>query len=188
MHSNLIKYCTEFIDLTEADELLLKNHFHKVSLKKGSYLLEAGKVCDFIAYIDSGILRHFHTKDGNEITCDITLPNSFYTDFISFTNSTPSIYNAQALKKTELLVIDRNDILKIYSSDRKFETLGRIMAEITVKRATERAMTLSSDKPEERVRKLLIHEPLLFQLVPQRYLANMIGITPESFSRIRARK
>ncbi len=188
MHSNLIKYCSEFIELNEEDELVIKNHFHKLSLKKKSFLLEAGRVCDFIAYIDSGIMRHYHIKDGNEITCDITLPNSFVTDFKSFINSTPSTYYFQVLQKAEVFIINRKDIVRIYENNRKFETLGRLMTEKTAQRVIDMAMTLASNKPEERVQKLLEQQPLLFQLVPQRYLANMLGITPESFSRIRARR
>jgi len=49
-------------------------------------------------------------------------------------------------------------------------------------------MSLSSDKPQERVEKLILQRPALFQEVPQRYLANLLGISPESLSRIRARK
>jgi CRP-like cAMP-binding protein len=49
-------------------------------------------------------------------------------------------------------------------------------------------MSLSSEKPEERVQKLIKQRPDLFQEVPQRYLANLLGISPESLSRIRARR
>jgi hypothetical protein len=49
-------------------------------------------------------------------------------------------------------------------------------------------MSLASDKPEERVEKLVKNRPDLFQEVPQRYLANLLGISPESLSRIRARR
>ena len=188
MYSNLIKYCSEFIEINEEDKILIKNHFHKLSLNKKALLLEVGNVCDFIAYIDSGIIRGYHIKDGNEITCDIILHNSFLTDFNSFTNSIPSSYSFQALQKAELLIIGRKDILKIYEENRKFETLGRLMAEKTAQRAIEKTMILAYSKPEERVQKLLEQQPLLFQLVPQRHLANMLGITPESFSRIRVRR
>jgi CRP-like cAMP-binding protein len=49
-------------------------------------------------------------------------------------------------------------------------------------------MSLSCEKPEERVYKLIKQRPELFQEVPQKYLANLLGISPESLSRIRARR
>ena len=61
------------------------------------------------------------------------------------------------------------------------------MAENVAQRATEIAMSLSSDKPEERFVSLLKKQPNLFQRIPQKYIANFLGISPESLSRIRNR-
>ena len=54
-------------------------------------------------------------------------------------------------------------------------------------KATEIAMSLSSEKPEERFQNLIAKQPDLFQRVPQKYIANFLGISPESLSRIRNR-
>ena len=61
------------------------------------------------------------------------------------------------------------------------------MAEQVAQRATEIAMSLSSEKPKERFQNLIKKQPDLFQRVPQKYIANFLGITPESLSRIRSR-
>jgi len=74
------------------------------------------------------------------------------------------------------------------AENKNIESFGRIMAEQVAQRTIEIAMSLASDKPEERVEKLVKNRPDLFQEVPQRYLANLLGITPESLSRIRARR
>ena len=188
MHADLITYCSQFVDLNPAEKELIKENFHFRCLKRKSFLLEEGKTCDFIAFIKSGIIRHFHIRDGNEITCDITVPNSFITDFKSFNESVPSVYNFQVLKEACLLIINKQDLLNLYEEHKTFETLGRIMAERVAQRTIDIAMSLASEKPEERVRKLLLQQAELFQLVPQKYLANLLGISPESFSRIRARQ
>jgi hypothetical protein len=60
-------------------------------------------VCDFVAFLNSGVIRHYHIKDGNEITCDITLSNNFITDFKSLTQDIPSNYNFQILNDPALL-------------------------------------------------------------------------------------
>ena len=145
-------------------------------------------MCDFIAFVNSGVIRHYHLKNGKEITCDITLKNSFITDFKSFTQGTPSNYNFQILKNVDLLIIKKKELLELYNNYKNIQSLGRIMAEQVAIRAIDMAMTLSSDKPEERVEKFIIQRPDLFQEVPQRYLANLLGISAESLSRIRGRK
>ena len=188
MFENLINYCSSFILLSAIDKEAIALNFKHTTIKRNDFLLKEGKVCDFIAFVNSGVIRHYHLKDGKEITCDVTLKNSFITDFRSFTQGIPSEYNFQILKNAELFIIKKRELLELYNNNKNIETLGRIMAEQVALRMIDTAMSLSSDKPQERIEKLIIQRPDLFQEVPQRYLANLLGISPESLSRIRARK
>jgi CRP-like cAMP-binding protein len=185
---NLLNYCSRYIQLAELDQRAIELNFKPIKLKRKNYLLKEGMICDFVAFLNSGVIRHYHIKEGNEITCDITLQHNFITDFKSLTQNIPTKYNFQILKDAELFVINKNDLLRLYAENRNIESFGRIMAEQVAQRTIEIAMSLSSDKPEERVEKLLKQRPDLFQEVPQRYLANLLGISPESLSRIRGRK
>ena len=188
MIDNLLNYCSKFIQFTELDKEAIELSFKPIKLKRKDFLLKEGMVCDFVAFLNSGVIRHFHIKDGNEITCDITLHSNFITDFKSLTQNVPSSYNFQILKDAELVVIKKNDLFRLYSENRNIESFGRIMAEQVAQRTIDIAMSLSSERPEERVKKLIKQRPDLFQEVPQRYLANLLGISPESLSRIRARR
>ena len=188
MIDNLLKYCSGFIQLTELDKEAIEQNFKPLKIKRKDFLLKEGMTCDFVAFLNSGVIRHYHIKDGNEITCDVTLQNNFITDFKSFTQNIPSNYYFQSLKDAELFIIKRTDLFNLYNENRNIESFGRIMAEHVAIRTIEIAMSLSSEKPEERVYNLIIKRPDLFQAVPQRYLANLLGISPESLSRIRARK
>jgi len=93
----------------------------------------------------------------------------------------------QAMESTTLFVIQKENLFKLYRECNKYETFGRLMAENVAQRATEIAMSLSSDKPEERFTKLLKKQPDILQLVSQKYVANFLGISAESLSRIRKR-
>ena len=188
MIDNLLKYCSGFIQLTELDKEAIEQNFKPLKIKRKDFLLKEGMTCDFVAFLNSGVIRHYHIKDGNEITCDVTLQNNFITDFKSFTQNIPSNYYFQSLKDAELFIIKRTDLFNLYTENRNIESFGRIMAEHVALRTIEIAMSLSSEKPEERFYNLIIKRPDLFQAVPQRYLANLLGISPESLSRIRARK
>lgn len=187
MQQLIIDYMAQFVVLNQEEEKAIQATFQPTVIRRKQCLLVEGQICDFIAFVCSGIVRHYHIKDGNEITCDITLPNSFITDFKSFSQNIPSNYYFQALKESSLLLINKKDLLTLYDTHRAIETFGRLMAENIAQRTVDIAMSLASNKPEERVVKLLQQQAELFQLVPQRYLANMLGISPESLSRIRAR-
>jgi len=187
MHSDIIKYCSNFVELTTQDKKILNQAFQPTFVQRKKFLLKEGEKCGFIAFIASGVIRHFHIKDGEEITCDISVGPCFITDFASFNNTIPSKFSFQALKDTEAFCISFDDLNQLYNQSTALEQLGRIMAENVAERSTEMSLALISQKPEERVQHLLASRPELFQLVSQRHLANLIGITPESFSRIRSR-
>ncbi len=187
MYDKLKTYCKAAVSLTEDELKLIDTYFEEKELKKKNFLLQNGKVCNFIGFIANGTIRHFHIKDGIEKTCDISFENSWVTDFQSFTHGTCCIMNLQAMEDTTIFIIRKENLYKLYAECNRYETFGRLMAEQVAQRATEIAMSLSSDKPEERFKNLIKKQPDLFQRIPQKYIANFLGVSPESLSRIRSR-
>jgi CRP-like cAMP-binding protein len=187
MFERLKTYCKTKVDLTKVELSLIDKYFEVKKLKRKEFLLQEGKVCNFIGFIEKGTIRHFHTKEGVEKTCDISFEDSWVTDFQSFTHNTTCIMNLQAMEETTIFLIKKESLYKLYRECPKYETFGRLMAEEVAQRATEIAMSLSSDKPEERFKKLIKKQPDLFQRVPQKFIANFLGFSPESLSRIQKR-
>jgi len=107
IHEKLLDYCRRYVPFGTEEEEKIKLCFKLHVVKKKGFLLEEGNVCQFIAYVESGIIRHYHVKDGNEITCDIILADAFITDFKIFTQELPSGYYFQALQDTRLLGISK---------------------------------------------------------------------------------
>lgn len=184
---SLKEYCSKLTDFSNEELNLLNDYFGIKTFKKKDYILAIGEVCNFIAFINKGSVRHFHIKDGTEITCDISFENTFITEFNSFNLGTKSAISFQTLTDTELFFVRKEGLLDLYRTNAKFEELGRKIAERVAFRNTQIAMSLASDKPEERYRKLLKDNPSIFQKVQQKYIANFLGMTPESLSRIQKR-
>jgi CRP-like cAMP-binding protein len=187
MHKQIIDYCNRFVKFSPDETDLFCTFFQPKSIEKKELILKEGQICNYIFFINSGIIRHFHIKEGVEVTCDIIIQNNFTTDYKSLTQNIPSSSNIQALVDTEILIIEKKQLYQLYENYKNFETLGRLMAESVAQRAIDMAMSLASEKPEERYRKLIQAQPELFQLVPQKHIANLLGVSPESLSRIKAR-
>ncbi len=187
MYNKLKIYCNATVPLTNEELKFIDHYFEPIELKKKEFLLQNGTVCNNIGFIAAGSIRHFHIKDGIEKTCDISFENAWVTDFQSFTSGTLAIMNLQAMENALVFIIKKEQLYKLYNECSKYETIGRLMAEQVAQRATAIAMSLSADKPEERFRNLIKKQPDLFQRVPQKYIANFLGVSPESLSRIRNR-
>jgi len=183
----LKEYFLSLVEFSQTELEVLDDYFLPVHINKKEFLLKAGDRCNFIAFIYKGAIRHFHIKKGDELTCDISFGNTFITEFNSFNNGVASTLYFQALEATELLMISKENLDNLYQQNIKFENVGRKIAENVVMRTTEIAMSLASDKPVDRYKKLLADKPEIFLRVQQKYIANILGITPESLSRIRKR-
>ncbi len=183
----LKKYFLEVLPFSTSELSLLDEVVEVRVLGKNEFLLKHNSICNFVAFIAAGTIRHFHVKDGIEKTCDISVERNWVTDFTSFNELTPGKINLQAMEETTVILIKKDDLVHLYKQSSRFESFGRLMAEQVAQRATDIAMSLSADKPEARFKNLLATQPDLFLRLPQKYIANFLGILPESLSRIKQR-
>jgi CRP-like cAMP-binding protein len=93
--------------------------------------------------------------------------NSFYTDYESFRSGEPSRQNVDALEKTELLLLRKQDLDALYEENPKFERFGRLMAEQAYLGVRKRNSDLLNLSPEDRYRELLEKRPKVMQRIPQ---------------------
>lgn len=187
MFDQLHHHIQSLIEISEEELNPIDLFFERQIVPRKKFLLQEGSVCRFVAFIERGAVRHFHTKNGDEKTCDISFEGRWVTDFQSFNTQQPAVINLQALEDSSFIIIQRDKLNALYAQYPKYETFGRLVAEQIAQRATEIAMSLSSDRPEERFRKLMLSQSDMFQRVPQKYIANFLGVSPETLSRIRHR-
>ncbi|MEL7533351.1 MAG: Crp/Fnr family transcriptional regulator [Bacteroidota bacterium] len=180
-------YCQRITPLSEEELRLIDQHFERLEIARRHYLLEIDQSCDFIAFIEQGAIRHLHLKDGDEISCDFSFENCFITDFASFNKGKITNTGFQAMEKSIVWRIRRPALLALYDQAPAFQTIARVASEEVAQKASDIARSLGSDRPAERYQKLLKTQPELFQRIPQRYIADFLGISPESLSRIRKR-
>ena len=67
MHENLLQYVSKFIQLTPLDKEAIELNFKPIKLKRKDFLLKEGMFCDFVAFLNSGVIRHYHIKDDNQM-------------------------------------------------------------------------------------------------------------------------
>ena len=185
MFDSLKRHFQQVLPFTEEELSAVDQYFTERIFAKKEMLLEAPQPCKHLFFIVKGCVRHFHTKDdGNEKTCDISLENQWTTAFMSFNSGSPSNLSLQALEETTVYSISKEELFSLYAKHHNFETFGRLMAEQILQRATDTTMYLAADKPEERFQHLLRSRPELFQRVPQKYIANLLGISPYAQQKI----
>jgi len=153
--------------------------------KKSDFLTSVDEVETQLYFVIEGVQRGFFIKDGNEYTTGFSFLNSFSGIIDSFILQTPSEYYLQALTDSTLLSISYSELIQLFNHSPSFERFFRLSTEQLLCGRLKRERELLSFSAGERFRRLLRESPNAVQLIPQKYLASYLNMTPETFSRLR---
>lgn len=183
--TELEKYIQTFFGAGTDDLTAISTFFKPTVLKKGDYFLKTGNRSDRLGFVQSGIIREFIHNDDKEVTKWISTKGYFVVDLASFIFQLPARWNIQALTDCELYVIDNKDYLKIGQVLPRWASLEKLFIAKCFTVLEDRIITHLSMTAEERYKQLFHFNPALFNQVPLQYLASMLGMTPETLSRLR---
>ena len=184
------EHLRKYVDFNEAEWILFSQHLSFAKLKKKHYFAEAGKVCDKVGFILKGSVRYFHVKDGEDITGYFSFENEFLSSYKSYLTGLPGHVYIQALEESLLITFTKKDMDEMLADPMlayKMERFGRLIAEQYLCCYEDRVTAFITQTPEERYLELLDTGREILQRMPQHYIANYLGITPVSLSRIRKR-
>ncbi|NRF38301.1 Crp/Fnr family transcriptional regulator [Pedobacter foliorum] len=184
------KGLAQFITFDENEWTEFISYLNYKTVEKKDHFSVKDKVCDDIGFIINGSVRYYHIKDGTEITGYFSFENEFVSSYKSYLTQQPCTGYIQALDKTALIIISSKNMdlmLKNPLLAYKMERFGRLVAEYYICCYEDRITSFITKTPEERYLIMLQTEPEIMQRVPQHYIANFLGITPVSLSRIRKR-
>ncbi len=159
--------------------------FEPAELSKGKFFLESGKICQQMAFIESGYLRMYDISDGKEITLWIGGSGTFITSLSSFIFQTPNFWNIQAVTDSKIYVLNRDKHFQLFKQEPKWLEFDNILLARSFALLEQRMFSHLHTTAQERLEKLLQEEPSLFNNVPLQYIASMLGITAGSLSRLR---
>ncbi|KIO77496.1 Crp/Fnr family transcriptional regulator [Pedobacter lusitanus] len=159
-----------------------------VKFKRSDFFLQEGEKCQYLGFVESGTMRSYYVnEDGVEKNFDFHFKHNFFTDYESILCDKKSNMNIQAVEEAEVLLLNKNELQKLYHKEAYWQQFGRRMTEKIYLGAKKRIEDLLYYSPEKRYLNLLKENPLVFEKIPQKFIASYLGITPQSLSRIRNR-
>jgi CRP-like cAMP-binding protein len=186
----LFAYLRRFVPtLSEADWQLLAGSVRPFQLARGQHFVQAGDYRPEIALVLQGNCRLYYLRpNGEERTTYFFFENHLLGDYPSCLQGRPSELNIQALTDTDLVVFDYAVLRQLYDECPAYERFGRVLAEYHMLGTDARLVEQLMLSPEERYQALLASgKTKILERIPQHLVANYLGVTPVSLSRIRAR-
>ncbi len=175
-------------ELSAADIFDFLKNVQVQQLKPGDIFLETGSQKNNLYFITRGLIRSYYINEkGEEITNRLRYENQLIASYEILFFNQASRFNFQALEHTELLVINFIELRNIIEQNSKLDT-GRRFFMMNILSETLAALDdFILLSPEKRYLKFMQQHPELLNRVPHKYIANVLGITPVSLSRIRKR-
>ncbi|MEJ5055585.1 Crp/Fnr family transcriptional regulator [Sphingobacterium sp. MYb382] len=177
-----------FGELSDAELAIILPFFKDEKLRKHDFFSKQGSICNRLSIIKTGIFRVYAPAEDREITQWIATADSFITDAMGFFFDQPNRWNIQAFTDVELLSLHKEDYEKISEVFPRWPAIEKQFIIKCFAMMESRVFSHLSMNAEERYEAYFEHNKELFNQVPLHYIASVLGMSPETFSRIRKRQ
>ncbi len=185
MTQNLIQFIKQIVSFSNEEIQDIQHLFTEKTLKKGEFWIKEGEFNSDVLFVNKGMLRSYFMKEEVEKTFDLVIENQIVTATECYSSGLPSTDCIQAVEDSQLSIISKDNLEVLYSRSSKWERVGRIIFEAYTLEQEVRIRSFIAETAQERYERLAKEQPELIQRTPQIYLANFLGITPQSLSRLR---
>ncbi|TAG59742.1 MAG: Crp/Fnr family transcriptional regulator [Cytophagales bacterium] len=189
MTEQLEQFLTLTIRATQDDLGKILSCFKVRQIAKNEILLNDTETCRHIYFINSGSVRaYFIDEEGNEATRYIAFENNFITTLNSFITQTTSTEFLQATENGEVMAISYQDFRQLLSILPIWKDLYIKQLEIAYTTNTWRLESFIKMDAKQRYDYLFETNPKVIQRLSNKIVANYLGITQESLSRLKGKK
>jgi CRP-like cAMP-binding protein len=176
-----------FLSSAEVEQLMKITKVREIATK-GS-ILAAGEPSTFIYFIVKGMTRGYFTEEsGEQRTVFLFLPHTVFGPPGILDGETTSKFTYVAIEKTILIEFPFAEFIQLTETKMPYARLWTEILKDNLRTLVFRVELLAVKTPEERYDILMKRQPQLFQSAYHKYIANYLGITPNSLSRIIKRK
>lgn len=185
-HNEIAKALQEKVKLSASD---LDLFFQLAQLKtylKNEHLVKTGDHNVVFFLIKSGCLMTYF-KDRQEQIHAIQFGQEMWWtgDLDAFFNQQASKYGVKALTEVEVYFLTKESFEKINQISPSFESYFRILFQNALISHQKRIIRNISFTAEEKYLEFVRLHPKLELIVPQKYIASYMGITPEFLSKLK---
>lgn len=181
------QFLNRFCPFTEAEADALFALFSPSALARKHHLQQEGQTVQDVYFVQTGVLRGYYLKDGDEITSNFYFGPTLTGDVVALREQTPTRLNIQALDDCTLW---RANVTEIDRLALQYPVIYRLLMAFFEQLYAfnhKRQLSFIYDSPTERYLNLFRERPKVMAQIPQHYIASYLGIKPESLSRIRKR-
>lgn len=188
MKEKLQEYIVQKLGRQPDNINLVLEAFKPIKTKKNQVLVEVGDVCRSCYFIVTGCLKiTTYNINGDESTINLAFEEEWRTAMSSFINQQPSNERIVAVEKSEILAINRQAFQQFSRQISGFQQIYQQLLEVSYTKSIERVQTLMAMDALDRLKWLLVQQPMIFTRLSNRLIASYLGISEATLSRLKAK-
>lgn len=173
--------------LSDGEFDYIQSFFTEKRVRKHQYLIQDGEKVNCEYWIVKGVFRAFYLdQEGKEHIVQFALENWWVSDYDAFFNQTDAKINVICMEDAEVLCLTLLAREQIASELHKMEHFFRMKLSKGYAAQQRRIISLLSQNPKQRYEEFGEMYPNIMQKIPKKYIAEYLGVSRETLSRLYA--
>lgn len=184
----ILKNIAKIIELNEQEKELFISKLKLLKIKAKTTLVKKGDVADKTYFVNSGCVRAFTSDgEGTEYSVYFAPKDYWISEMYSYFSGNPSEQCLETVLPSEIVYFEKPDQEELFIKIPKLERFFRILIERSVVSHQQRIIDNLTKTAEERYVNFEKKYASIVHEIPQKQIASYIGVTPEFFSKMKAR-
>lgn len=185
---NIIRKITEYYPVSEEAIHAMQQEMTMVEYPKNTYLVHSEKTDRNVYFIEKGITRSIFHKDGVDTTTWFSMEGDITFGMYSLYHNMPSVESVQTLTDCIIYVIPIEKLNELYTKYIDIANWGRIVHQDANRLLSHIFVERLQMSPRERYECFMQHYPGLLNRIKLKYVAEFLGMSIYTLSRIRSEK
>ncbi|MBQ6694780.1 MAG: cyclic nucleotide-binding domain-containing protein [Bacteroidaceae bacterium] len=182
---NIIKKIKEYYPVSDEALEALTAEFKMVQCKKNTYIVRSGYIDHRVYFIEEGVTRSVFHKEGNDTTTWFSMEGDITFGMYSLYHNQPSVESVETLTDCTFYTISIDALNKLYERHIDIANWGRVAHQDNNRLLSHIFVERLQMSPRERYNCFMQHFPGLLNRVKLKHVAEFLGISIYTLSRIR---
>ena len=188
MYVSIEAHIRKYITVSDSEIDVFKSLLTELKVSAREFLIKPGTPLKHCFFVNTGCLKaYYQDNKGDKHVIQFAIENWWVSDFEAFYLNEPTKLTIEAIEDSTLLAINQENLEILLSKAPIFERYFRILLTNAFIAQRKRVLSSLEKNTKERYLEFCAAYPNIENRVQNYHIANYLGVSAESLSRIRGK-